>query len=613
MFVSGVAEANVQVLDPIPPGSAATWTYAPHDPCVGTRTWGEVLSPFDGSSAIRAFMAGCGSTCGSYFVSKEFNFGSPVDRQSAKVEFDGDFDLLGVISHNRAQASFGFFSGATDVGWVRVGYDRFGEALNVPAGTRATGRWQVGMTSLSGDPDRVRVILHVRSCMGGNGQVTVDNLALDGGEPLPPTTTLTFRPGPGANNGSDEGSETAGKDTWDWHTDDDPYRATLNLGSHSLLAHWNSTCNGWHARSYLQFDVSSLPTAADVTSVKLKLYMKLGGSYGAEPPTSTFVVQRVTVPWNEMTLTWNTRPPVSPSVEASVTLPSSGNPGFLNFAEIDITNLYKSWRDESQPNYGFAISRSNAVCENGNYYYFWSSDNEEADKRPALVITHLAEPEDTTAPEMSVPNQINAEATSGAGATVGYVASALDDVDGAVAVSCEPASGSTFPLGTTTVTCEATDAAGNTASASFDVAVVDTTPPVLTMPGDVTAAATGAGGAAVSFSATASDSVDASVDVACVPASGSMFPIGTTTVSCTATDDSGNSAAGSFSVQVNVTLDAVEALIRSWISNGGVANSVIVKLRHGSLGAFENELRAISGKWLTPAQAAELLVLASYL
>ena len=44
--------------------------------------------------------------------------------------------------------------------------------------------------------------------------------------------------------------------------------------------------------------------------------------------------------------------------------------------------------------------------------------------------------------------------------------------------------------------------------------------------------------------------VDGSVPVICMPASGSTFPVGTTTVSCTATDHAGNKAAASFAVSV---------------------------------------------------------------
>lgn len=79
----------------------------------------------------------------------------------------------------------------------------------------------------------------------------------------------------------------------------------------------------------------------------------------------------------------------------------------------------------------------------------------------------------------------------------------------------------------------------------------DQTPPVITTPGDLTATATSTAGAVVNFSVTATDDVDGPVAVTCTPASGSQFPLGTTTVNCTATDAAGNTANASF--QVNVT------------------------------------------------------------
>ena len=68
------------------------------------------------------------------------------------------------------------------------------------------------------------------------------------------------------------------------------------------------------------------------------------------------------------------------------------------------------------------------------------------------------------------PQNQEVEATSAAGATVTYAApTATDNLDGDVAVACEPASGATLPLGNTGVTCRAADAAGNVASVSFTV------------------------------------------------------------------------------------------------------------------------------------------------
>jgi hypothetical protein len=161
--------------------------------------------------------------------------------------------------------------------------------------------------------------------------------------------------------------------------------------------------------------------------------------------------------------------------------------------------------------------------------------------------------QDTTPPTLTLPANITAEATGPSGADVTYSASASDTVDGSVAVNCSPASGSTFPLGTATVNCSATDSSGNTSTGSFTVTVVDTNPPTLTLPANITAEATGPSGAAVTYSASASDTVDGSVAVTCSPASGSTFPIGTTTVSCSATDAHGNTASGSFTVKVQDT------------------------------------------------------------
>src|SRR5207245_5981050 len=148
---------------------------------------------------------------------------------------------------------------------------------------------------------------------------------------------------------------------------------------------------------------------------------------------------------------------------------------------------------------------------------------------------------DTTPPAITVPaNNLLAEATGPSGAVVSYSASASDVVDGTVAVVCTPASGSTFAIGATTVTCTAVDAHANSSTKTFTVTVVDTTPPALTLPANITAEATGSAGATVSYSATAADIVDGSRPVTCSTVSGSTFPIGTTTVSCSAADTHGN-------------------------------------------------------------------------
>ena len=157
---------------------------------------------------------------------------------------------------------------------------------------------------------------------------------------------------------------------------------------------------------------------------------------------------------------------------------------------------------------------------------------------------------DTTAPFLTLPSDISAEATSAAGAVVTFSTMAFDLVDGSRPVTCLPASGATFPLGATTVQCNSTDLHGNTSGGSFKVTVVDTTPPTVNVPADITKEASGPSGASVAFTVTATDLVDGNVTATCAPPSGSTFPLGTTTVQCSATDLHGNTGHGSFHVNV---------------------------------------------------------------
>ncbi|QIK74577.1 HYR domain-containing protein [Nocardioides piscis] len=187
--------------------------------------------------------------------------------------------------------------------------------------------------------------------------------------------------------------------------------------------------------------------------------------------------------------------------------------------------------------------------------------------------------EDTTAPTITVPEPITEEATSAAGARVSFSASAEDAVDGPVSTTCEPVSGSTFALGTTTVICSATDAADNTRTNSFTVTVRDTTAPTVRVPDDTGAEATGPTGARVAYGdVSAEDIVDGPLNPTCSQASDTVFGLGSTTVTCTATDAAGNRGTNSFTVRVvDTTPPEVQApanLVVGNTSSTGASNVV---------------------------------------
>jgi hypothetical protein len=77
--------------------------------------------------------------------------------------------------------------------------------------------------------------------------------------------------------------------------------------------------------------------------------------------------------------------------------------------------------------------------------------------------------------------------------------------------------------------------------------------PMLKLPPDLTVEAQSAAGAVVSFAATATDAHGKALPVVCIPASGSLFPFGVTTVKCTAKDTAGKVTEGEFTVTVRDT------------------------------------------------------------
>jgi len=160
---------------------------------------------------------------------------------------------------------------------------------------------------------------------------------------------------------------------------------------------------------------------------------------------------------------------------------------------------------------------------------------------------------DTNAPSITCPANIVTNTAPGQCSQVASFTAAASDNCPGVSVVCAPLSGSTFPKGTNTVNCTATDASGNTGGCSFTVVVRDLEPPTITCSTNiVTHTDLSQCSAVVNFVTTTGDNCPG-VSFACTPSSGSTFPKGTSPVNCTATDASGNSTSCNFSVTVNDT------------------------------------------------------------
>ncbi len=144
--------------------------------------------------------------------------------------------------------------------------------------------------------------------------------------------------------------------------------------------------------------------------------------------------------------------------------------------------------------------------------------------------------------------------------TATWILSVSDNVDVTLSHTCSHTSGAQFPIGGTSVTCTATDAAGNTAQCIFLVDINDNEAPDITnCPEDITSAILLINSELPSLTSVitwdipaTSDNSGGPVDLSSTHEQGSEFPIGVTTVSYTAADEHGNSATCVFQVKVIV-------------------------------------------------------------
>ncbi len=171
---------------------------------------------------------------------------------------------------------------------------------------------------------------------------------------------------------------------------------------------------------------------------------------------------------------------------------------------------------------------------------------------------------DTEGPTIAAPPPVTVSTGLGATSCGTFVADAVlgtatagDNCGGATITRSGVPSGNRFPVGTTILTYTATDASGNSSIATQAVTVVDNTPPSITAPPPLTAS-TGPGAAscgtfvadAVLGTATDGDNCGgATITRSGVPA-GNFFPVGTTTLTYTATDASSNASIATQAVTV---------------------------------------------------------------
>jgi len=200
------------------------------------------------------------------------------------------------------------------------------------------------------------------------------------------------------------------------------------------------------------------------------------------PNVRNFLVDNVIVTAPNLPPVANAGPNQSAYVSQTVTLDGGGS------YDLDGDLLAYLWSFVSMPaGSGAALSDPTAVHPTfvvdlpGTYVAQLVVNDGTANSAPATVTVTAPVTADTTPPVIGPVSDVTVKATSPAGAVVTYrLPSVTDNLDPAPTVSASPPSGSTFPLGVTTVTVTARDAAGNISTKTFTVSVWTSVPPTFT-------------------------------------------------------------------------------------------------------------------------------------
>lgn len=183
------------------------------------------------------------------------------------------------------------------------------------------------------------------------------------------------------------------------------------------------------------------------------------------------------------TISWTTSPPATAVVGQQVAFAWSGTAN--TFLGARITGCFATYPNGNNFSYAFGGNFTTDNCNTtktltapGNYSITVGFTLSTGGQMSQSWNVNVAAP----TPTVAVPSSISTSATSVEGAAVQFTASASDSYYGASNTTCSPASGSVFPVGTTTVSCSATNPGNKTGVASFAVTVGKSSPTLLWSP-----------------------------------------------------------------------------------------------------------------------------------
>lgn len=198
-----------------------------------------------------------------------------------------------------------------------------------------------------------------------------------------------------------------GKDAFMWYADNVAYdNENQNYGSNQTLLSHTWTTGGQYdgSRILIDFDLSLIPVGSNLLEAKLSLYndptsTSMNGEHSNYSHPNASYLRRITSPWNEDEVTWNTQPTYTTNNE--VMLDATIDP-HQNFEDIDVTSMVVDMLELPEYSAGFML-----MLQDESPYcalVFASSDHADPTKHPSLLVTYDPPTESTVCSELSTSN-----------------------------------------------------------------------------------------------------------------------------------------------------------------------------------------------------------------
>jgi len=146
------------------------------------------------------------------------------------------------------------------------------------------------------------------------------------------------------------------------------------------VGYWTDTSRLF--RTYIQFDLSSIPAGAVITDASLELYLDEAEGSGS----MEIELQKVNSSWQEDSITWNIQPAFSSKVESSSYVGSTDSNDWKVWGNLE--QLVQGWNDGSIANYGMFLKAANESSVSVVAKFISSDSNKSNNYYPKLVVDY---------------------------------------------------------------------------------------------------------------------------------------------------------------------------------------------------------------------------------